>query len=360
LNRRIFLLGVAIGSAPLCRAHADTLISPRSVIVTGFRGTAKGDPEVDTVCRLLESGEAAGVLLLRRNIVSPEQVLKLSLAFREAAGAFVPIVAVDQEGGEVTRLDATNGFTNWMSAADLANTLPKEQEVFDYYVERARELSSVGINLNFGPVVDLNRNPLNPIIGRLDRSFGLESDTVVRCASAFIDAHRAAGVETCCKHFPGHGSSETDSHLESTDVSQSWSEDELIPFQTLAASGRMDALMTSHLNLQRFSDGGKPVSLSTEALNFVRNKIGFQGAVFTDDMQMSALTQTYPEAAAAVAAISAGNTFLIYANHNDEQDVTTAARVNQAVAEAVANGAIDPVILENRAHVASAFLGRLR
>ena len=348
------------GSVLSRRTYADARNAPQGVIVAGFRGTVPGDPEVDAVRALLAAGELAGVILLRRNITSPDQVLKLSLAFREAAGSFVPIVAVDQEGGAVARLDAMNGFSDWMSAADVALALPTEKELFDYYLERTRELSSVGINVNFGPVIDLNRNAQNPIIGGLDRSFSVDVETVVRCAAAFVDAHRAAGVMTCCKHFPGHGSSTTDSHVERTDITQTWSDQELVPFQTLAATGRVDALMTSHLVLKRFSDEGLPVSLSTEALNYIRTEMGFNGAVFTDDIQMAAIEEAYSESAAAVAAIAAGNTFLIYANHKPGQNLAAIDRVNRAVASAATNGVLRPADQERRSLVASAFLDGLR
>ncbi len=142
---------------------------------------------------MLETGAIAGVILLRRNIVSPEQLIKLSISLREAAGSFVPIISVDQEGGAVARLGVENGFSEWISAAEAAFMLKSEQDLFDYYFARALEMAAVGINVNFSPVIDLNLNPANPIIGRLDRAFGKDPQEVVRCASAFVRAHRAAG-----------------------------------------------------------------------------------------------------------------------------------------------------------------------
>lgn len=329
-------------------------------MVTGFRGVLPGDAEVDEVRRLLEAGNIAGVILLKRNIVSPEQLIKLAISLREAAGSFIPIISVDQEGGAVARLGPRNGFSEWMSAAEAAYVLKSENDLFGYYFTRAMEMASVGINVNFGPVLDLNLNPVNPIIGRLDRAFGSDPAGVIRCASAFVRAHRAAGIMTCGKHFPGHGSSLTDSHAEPTDVNATWVDDELVPFRVMAEAGMLDAVMTAHLLHRSFSDGDRtPASLSRQTFARLGKDIGFNGPVFTDDMQMKAIAGTFSEGAAAVAAVAAGNTFLINANHGREHDIGTAARVNQAIIEALENGRITDAVWRERTAKASSFMAKL-
>lgn len=162
---------------------------------------------MDRIRRYLEAGEIGGVILLKRNITSLEQILDLTKVFREASGPVPPIISIDQEGGSVARVGNWNGFRNWMSADGIARAGMSDYDVRGYYIERARELAMVGINVNFGPVVDLNVNPSNPIIGSLGRSYGSDTVDVVRFATQFVQAHRSVDVKTCIKHFPGHGSS---------------------------------------------------------------------------------------------------------------------------------------------------------
>ena len=300
------------------------------------------------------------MILLSRNIVSPDQVLKLSLAFREAAAPTIPIISIDQEGGAVARLDAANGFSDWMSAAEMAFFAMTDADAFDYFLTRAREMMSVGINLNLGPVLDLNVNPLNPIIGALDRSFGKDPATVVRLASAFVHAHHAAGVMTCGKHFPGHGSSTTDSHQEQTDINATWTEQELVPFREMASLGNLDSVMTSHVIHRRFSDGeDRPVSLSRKGTALACAEIGFDGPILTDDLQMRAITDHYGQSEAAVAALKAGNTFLIYANHREANTIDTAAEVNSGLRAALSTGELDDLTLSARQRTASLFFDRV-
>lgn len=360
ITRRGFIISAAFGAAAARSVRAEGRYRLEKLVVSGFRGVLPGDPEVDVIRRLLEADEIAGVILLRRNIISPEQLIKLSLSLREAAGSFVPIISVDQEGGVVARVDAENGFSDWMSAAEAAFLLRSEQEIFDYYLARTRELAGVGINVNFGPVLDLNLNPMNPIIGRLDRSFGSDPEVVVRCASAFVRAHRATGIMTCGKHFPGHGSSLTDSHAEPTDVNATWMQEELLPFQSMASARLLDSVMSAHLIHRRFSgEDGLPVSLSKMALDQLETDVGFNGPVFTDDMQMGAITSNFSQETASIAAVAAGNTFLIYANHAQEHDAGTAIRVNRAVGNALEVGRIAEPVFMARLAKATGFLKQL-
>jgi beta-N-acetylhexosaminidase len=302
----------------------------------------------------------AGVLLLRRNVASPEQILQLSMAFREASANSTPVIAIDQEGGRVARLDNSNGFRDWISAAAIAASKMSDGEIFEYYLTRAREMSSVGINLNMGPVLDLNLVPFNPIIGALDRSFGRKTSAVIRCATAFTLAHRAAGVKTCAKHFPGHGSAITDSHLEATDVSNTWSSVELEPFQEMILENNVDSIMSSHVIHRRFSDSDTtPVSLSVKGIAEIRGTLGYQGPVFTDDMQMGAITGQYAQGEAAVAAVNAGNTFLLYSNYRKWHRIETAAEVVASLSLAREVGSLDMPKVDEQLAYALAFRGGL-
>ena len=154
-------------------AVSQEALTPGQLLITGFRGTQPGDPEVEKVCQMLATKLCAGVILLRRNCTSPEQVSRLSRAFRDASGGTTPVISVDQEGGRVARLDGENGFFDWMSAHDIIKSDMSEAELEAYWTKRAWQLSEVGINLNFAPVVDLDLNSSNPIIGTLGRAFGV-------------------------------------------------------------------------------------------------------------------------------------------------------------------------------------------
>lgn len=217
ISRRQFLAApVLIGtfcSTFAKHALASTNLSPGQLLITGFRGTGQADPEVKQLHRMIENGDIAGVILLKRNIVSPEQLLELTSSLQAASPDLPVIVSIDQEGGQVSRLGAYNGFSPWVSASELAASGRSNEEVFDYYAERSWEMAAAGINLNFGPVVDLNMNPFNPIIGSIGRTFGRNVEEVVRFAELFISAHQSAGIKTCLKHFPGHGSSFSDKLL---------------------------------------------------------------------------------------------------------------------------------------------------
>lgn len=326
MNRRNFLLASLAATLPTATFGKSSLAMGQ-LLITGFRGTKPGDPEVDKVRGYLETGACAGVILLRRNCTSPEQVTRLVSSFREAAGSFTPIVSIDQEGGRVARLDAGNGFFDWMSARDIVTSGMSDAEIRAYWAERAWQLKKVGINLNFAPVVDLDINPANPIIGKLGRSFGKNPARVAQLAELFIVAHRSAGVMTSLKHFPGHGSSTTDSHKETADVSGTWRLTELDPYATLIQGGLVDSVMNGHLLHSSYSDTPyQPTSMSWNSVKAIRDLV-FAGPIITDDMQMAAVESIVPAAEAALAAVNAGNTFLIYSNYRKSDLIDTVVRI---------------------------------
>lgn len=285
-------------------------------LVIGFRGVSPRDSEVDLVRRFIEQGAISGVLLLDRNIKSPDQLSQLISSLQDSAQDRPLIVAVDQEGGAVTRFDPATGFKPWLSAQRLSYMKLNGQEAFEYYFDRAAELADVGINVNLGPVVDLNINPSNPIIGRKERSYGNSVETVLTYAEAFIRSHSAFGIRTCLKHFPGHGSSTTDSHIQSSDVRKSWTAREIAPFERLTNVGMADMIMNSHVIHEYLSDSPWiPTSLSTASVKEIRMGLNFDGPIITDDMQMGAIAQFDQPKWASLPAVRAGNNLLIYSNY---------------------------------------------
>lgn len=309
------------------------------MVLVGFPGRQPSDAGVRNVARQLEDGAVGGVILMSRNIESPAQVRRLTRHLAQAGeGRPTPFIGVDQEGGYVQRLARTKGFKTHPSAERLgARNDP--QGAYSAYRDLALELREYGFNLNFGPVVDLNNNPANPIIGRLKRSFGKNPEHVSAFAKAFVFAHNESGVLTAAKHFPGHGSSETDSHDELVDISQSWTEKELRPYRRLIEAQAIDMIMVGHLSHPSFSDTPEtPVSLSNKGVTDVlRDSMNYDGVVITDDLDMRGVRQNTSFEERIVGAVEAGNDILLISNSNG-YDSDLAERVRSVIRQAIDAG----------------------
>jgi len=282
------------------------------MVMVGFRGTAPEHAGVKAVISEISQGSIGGVMLMKHNIVSIAQVKRLTNALYKAAKAGnqpTPFISVDQEGGLVQRLR----FTQYPSAAKIAKL--SEHNAAVTYGKMACEIQSAGINVNFGPVVDLDINGRNnPVIGRLNRSYGRSPSAVIKYASQFVSAHKYYGIMTAAKHFPGHGSSLKDSHKGFTAIPQ-WSEKELEPYRALAKGGpgrAVDLVMVGHLYNQKWKS---PASLSNTAITrILREKVHFRGLAITDDMEMGAIRHNYKWSEAIIKAVNAGNDILLYSN----------------------------------------------
>ncbi len=309
------------------------------MVMVGFPGKTPSDAGVARVAKQLEAGQVGGVILMSRNIESPGQLKQLT-SFLARAGADhpTPFIAVDQEGGYVQRLSRLKGFKTHPSAERLgARNDPNA--AYAAYRNLALELREYGFNLNLGPVVDLNLNPANPVIGRLKRSYGKDPDHVTAYAKAFIYAHNESGLLTAAKHYPGHGSSETDSHDVLVDVSETWQEAELRPYRKLIEAGAIDMIMVGHLYHPAFSDSpDTPASLSAKAIERVlRDSLNYDGVVITDDLDMRGVQENTSFEERIVAAVAAGNDVLLIANGNGyEPDVP--GRVVDVIRAAIADG----------------------
>lgn len=305
---------IDVPCAQPCGDELDRMIG--QMIMVGFQGESVTDPWPGNLVQQIAAGRVGGVLFLQRNARSREAVESLTTAFREAAKTAPVLLAVDQEGGRVQRLREEIGFTERPSAHAVAETYdPLEAEAL--YAGLAEDLRDWNFNVNFGPVVDVDVNPDNPIIGSLGRSFSSDPDTVTAYGRAFVRGHHAKGMLTALKHFPGHGSSRADSHKTFVDISGSWSAAELKPFEQLIRTEQVDMVMVGHLYLDRFNDPGDdfPATLSRKAIGVLRNDLGFDGVVVSDDMEMYAIEKHYSLEQAAIGAIEAGNNILIYSNY---------------------------------------------
>jgi beta-N-acetylhexosaminidase len=306
------------------------------LLMIGFVGTEPSEPAPRRIAAMIAARELGGVILFGDNVRNPRQLQALTAGFVAAGGATPPLVAVDQEGGGIQRLTRRKGFQALPSARTMGRKPLCEAEAL--YRRTATELAAMGINLNFGPVVDLDINPRNPAIGKLARSYDRDPERVLAYADAFITGHEAAGVLTVAKHFPGHGSAARDPHIAIVDIADVWEPVELSPFAALAAGGRLPMVMVGHLIHPRFSDGDRPTSLSRRAITEVlRDRLGFDGVVVTDDLGMDAVARRYRPEETAVLAIRAGADLLIFA-HAETERPGTIARIVATVAAAVAAG----------------------
>lgn len=259
--------------------------------------------------------QPANKKLRQGNIVSPAQLQILTYSLQSASPTPL-LIAVDQEGGKVSRLKAKAGFPTTTSFAQLGqwNDLTITRQRSD---DIAKTLHRYGINFNFSPVVDLNSNPKNPVIGSLGRSFSADPAIVTAHAGQIVAAHRSYGIATCLKHFPGHGSSRTDSHRGFVDISETWEKSELLPFANLVKAGLADAIMTGHVYNARL-DTKLPATLSYPIITrLLREEIEYDGVVISDDLMMDAIRQHYSFAESVELAINAGVDILLICSSDD-------------------------------------------
>ena len=257
----------------------------------------------------MEHYSFGGFILFGRNCCDPVQILSLTRALWDTGKGLPPFIAIDQEGGRIHRLPKP--FTHFPPAARLGETgNPK----LAYRVARAtaEELAAVGINLDFAPVLDVNSNPKNPVIG--DRSFAPDPQTVVAFGEQWIQGLRDGGIIPCGKHFPGHGDTDKDSHLDLPLVDRSLDElrqVELPPFVQACGNG-IESLMTAHV-LYRALDPTLPGTLSHNIVTgLLREELNYHGVVFSDDMEMKAISEHYGEEEAVMLCVRAGIDVMLF------------------------------------------------
>ncbi|MEV4537782.1 glycoside hydrolase family 3 N-terminal domain-containing protein [Asanoa sp. NPDC049518] len=288
-----------------------------SLLVVGFRGETVDSN--DWIVRAIRDGLGGVILFDReigtnapRNITSPAQVTALVKSLKDAASGPL-IVSIDQEGGQVARLNPSNGFPATQSEAEIgARNSPAVTRAWAQQI--VGSLTSIGANLNYAPVVDLNINPNNPAIGQLGRSFSANTDVVVSNATEEIQVHRAARVKTSLKHFPGFGTATGNTDFDVVDVSSTWTRAELAPFQRLIGAGLADSVLVAHLLIRQL-DPNLPASLSRAVVtDLLRGQLGFQGPTVSDDMQAAAILNRYGQDEAVTLGLVAGLDLLVFAN----------------------------------------------
>jgi beta-N-acetylhexosaminidase len=343
---RIGLARSTIRNFGVVRRDLDGEIA--QMLIMGFVGADTTSVGARAIATWLRSRLIGGVIFFEDNLPSPQQARSLTRLFRDAAAPSIPFLCVDQEGGAISRLRPERGFQPLPSAHSVSGRSPKEAERL--YERTARELNRLGFNVNFGPVVDLALNRNNSVIEGLGRSYGKDPSAVIAYAKAFIRAHRRNHILTALKHFPGHGSTSTDSHRSLPVITGVWRKEELRPFAELARGGYADMIMAGHLVHDRLSGPGRPASLSAAAIQgLLRHALGYRGVVVTDDMQMGALAR-FGLDERILLGIEAGCDLFIYSNRLSP-DRQMPWRFHRVISEAITRGRLTRARIERSAEL---------
>ncbi|MEV0019266.1 glycoside hydrolase family 3 protein [Streptomyces tendae] len=311
----------------LARATDTLTRDALAVLQPGFAGTTAPD----WLLRRIGEG-LASVALFGRNVTSPEQVAALTAQLRAEREDL--LVAIDEEGGDVTRLEVRTGSSfPGNHALGAVDDVGLTRAVA---AELGRRLAAAGVNFNWAPSADVNSNPDNPVIGV--RAFGSDTDLVARHTAAYITGMQSAGVATSAKHFPGHGDTGIDSHhaMPRIDVGADvLAERDLVPFRAAIAAGSR-AVMSAHILVPAL-DPELPATLSRRILtDLLRGELGYDGLIVTDGIEMKAIAGTYGIERGTVMAIAAGaDAICVGGGLHDEG---TVRRLSDALVEAVRAG----------------------
>lgn len=336
-NTNILLLFVFCAFS--CTAQDSLDMKIGQMILIGMP-KAEVDPQVLEDVR---KGKVGALIYFEKNVPKSSSAFaalkKMSWTYQQAAK--IPLfICIDQEGGKVNRLKEKYGFTRSITAAAIGRSRSLDSVRF-YAEATAATLSGLGINVNFAPCVDVAVNPDNPVIVKYERSYSANEDSVALFAKEVVKAHRKYGVVTSLKHFPGHGSSKDDTHFGLADVTKTWTAKELKPYKTLLDSGYVDAVMTSHIVNKNLDARGLPGTLSKSIIDsLLRKRIGFNGVVFSDDMQMQAITSHYGLEEAIKLAINAGVDIMCFSNNIQGNEVRAVDKVHSIIKSFVASGEI--------------------
>ncbi len=321
------------------------------MLMIGFYGDdLSGNPEfIETLIRY----NPGGVILYNRpghpgsgNITSREQLRHLTSTLQQYSSTPL-FIAVDQEGGNVSRLKPEHGFCKTVTARFIGE-INLEEETARWAETIALDLAKSGINLNLAPVIDLNFYNLSPAIGKYDRCFSDAPTIVTKHAEIFCRIMAKHKIYSCLKHFPGHGSAKTDTHLATSDISSTWKPEELEPYRQLITRNAADLIMVCHVHNHKL-DELYPASLSKSFITgLLRQELGWQGVVITDDLQMKAVADYYFINDMLSMAILAGNDLLLFGNSKltDHIDI---AQLVKIIKKLVISGEIPESII-NRAY----------
>ena len=317
-------------------ADVDEMIG--QMIILGFKGNSVKSKGFKTVLNQVEKGEIGGVIFFEDNIKNKEEFLKMTTALKNSKAKIKPFISIDMEGGYVLRMNENNGFKNFKSAKEVSNLTTKE--AYNEYSDMAEELAKMNINLNFAPCVDLAINK-DSIIETKERSYSSDPKIVVKYAKEFIKAFDDKKIATSIKHFPGHGSPTGDTHLGFVDATNTYKDEELIPYMELANLKPTQTVMVSHLYNKNI-DARYPSSLSYNTIEkFLRIQTDFKGVTITDDLDMGAIRKNYELYEIVPLAVNAGENVLLFSNR-EKGDEKLAKKINLIIKNGLIEGLILP------------------
>ena len=312
----------------------DIMIGQMIMIGIGDFNLVDGD---EPIFNEVKSGKVGGVVLYEKNILfeSPKPELALLVDMLQKNAQIPLFISIDEEGGWVTRLKTRYGFPKNVSAQYLGD-LDNLDSTRYYANQTAKILSSFGINMNYAPVVDINLNPRNPVIGKIERSYSSDYEKVIAHANIVIEEHRKQKVVPVLKHFPGHGSSRSDTHLGLTDVTESWQMEEVYPYSALIDSGKVNAVMTAHIVNKSLDDSKIPATLSKRVVTgLLRDFLHFKGVIISDDMQMGAIDNEFGLREAIRLSLLAGVDILMFANNVSDDNRVSATTIHAIIKDLV-------------------------
>ena len=323
------------------------------MLLVGFRGQevdSERNPEIVTALRDYHVGS---VILFDydvptgsrgRNIKDATQLKQLCSQLR----AYNPnlLIGIDQEGGYVSRLSTRYGFPAIPSAKRQASM--GDDSVRHYADLTGRMLEELGINLDFAPVADVDVNPTCPVIGGIERSFSADPAAVRRCCLAWSEALANHHVVSSWKPFPGHGSAKGDTHKGLVDVTATWQRSELEPYRALPNADMM--VMTAHVINRQIDPTGLPASLSPKITSLLRDTLGFNGVIVTDDLAMGAIVSQYSFEKAVRMAVLAGADLLCLSNNGGTYDPQMVARAVKVIRQMVADGTVSEERIQQSAN----------
>jgi beta-N-acetylhexosaminidase len=333
--RILFLILTLVTSAAVLSAQDALDQKIAQMVMVSF---APDTDFEDTLYYDIENRNLGGVILFAYHLQDPEQIRTLTASLQENAATQL-LIATDQEGGLVARLDENNGYTETHTAYELGTVIDNEDSTRAQSRMMAGWLYNGGINTNLAPVVDVNVNPESPAIGHYGRSFSSDPMKVFQHAYWFISEFENYNIICTLKHFPGHGSAMQDSHLGFTDITNTWADSELVPYRELISEGYADIVMAGHL-YNAHLDSLYPASLSEKVITgMLRDSLGFQGVVASDAMFMKAITENYSFEEAIVLAVNAGTDLLLYTT-NEYEGHSLAAEVIRVIHRNIDEGII--------------------
>lgn len=326
-------------------ANSQSILDEKiaKMLIIGFDGTVFS--QNNQIVKDIVDTKIGGVIVFERNItpattgIDSKSILSSLCGQLQALRDEKLIISIDQEGGRVTRLKEKYGFPKFVSAKYLGNK--DDLDTTKHYADlTSKWLNELNINTNFTPCVDLIANINCPVIAKLDRAYSSDANKVASHASAVVSSSRDAGIYTSLKHFPGHGSSVVDSHKGFTDISNSWTDNELIPFKKLIKQGDISMIMVGHLFNNKFDDK-YPATLSEKTVtHLLRKDMGWNGVIVTDDMLMGAIINNYSFEESVMLSINAGCDMFIYSGNLPKSIISISKQFIDTVNKLIKEGKI--------------------